>query len=380
MEIFQKLTNLFQSQNYADIPFEQLIVIIVVILILCITQVLRRLIPKAVVKTVKRMFKKAGATVSDHFLAAVKISISWLLLMAGLWIVQLVIADNVSPLVNEAFSKILSLGLIFIVALFVYRTASVFGRILTDGIFHTDTELDDLLKLFIPKVFQTTAIILVVLKGSELFLGASAAALVGLLGGAGITLGLLFKDMIYDWFCTIIIYTDSLYKDGDWLAVEGVEGFAQVVNIGFRSTTLYIIQWSSIIKIPNSKMITGIVENYSQDQNEEKLWGLCLDVKIDGISASQTTRVFDRISEMMKTVENLSPQSFVRLAKLEENARVFKIMAFVCTVSPDLYFKAEKDINIAILHFLEQEGIDLLNFQVEYQPESRPNSRQSTLN
>lgn len=377
MEILEKLTNLFQNYNYANIPITQ---IILVILILCVTQVLRRVIPRAVVKTVKRLFKKTGGIISDDFLAAVKISVSWLLLIAGLWLVQLVIADKVSSLVNETFSKVLSLGLIFVVALFVYRTAYVFGRILTDGIFHTDTELDDLLRLFVPKVFQTTAIILVVLKGSELFLGASAAALVGLLGGAGITLGLLFKDMIYDWFCTVIIYTDSLYKEGDWLEIEGIDGFTEVVNIGFRSTTLYTIMWSSIIKIPNSKMITGIVENRSQDKNNENLWGLSLDVKVDGISARKTARVFDGISEILKTVENLSPQSLVRLPKLEENARVFKIMAFVCTVSPALYFKAEKDINIAILHLLEQEGVELLNFQVEYQPESQPNISESTLN
>ncbi len=63
------------------------------------------------------------------------------------------------------------------------------------------------------------------IKISEIFLGQSAAALVGLLGGAGITIGLLFKDIVYDWFCTLIIYSDNLYREGDWVGISGHRWF-----------------------------------------------------------------------------------------------------------------------------------------------------------
>ena len=110
----------------------------------------------------------------------------------------------------------------------------------------TETELDELLRPLMPKIFQSAAIIVLTFKLSEIFLGQSAAALVGLLGGAGITLGLLFKDIVYDWFCTIIIYSDNLYREGDWIGISGVYGFVQVLNIGFRTTKLHIVKWGSI--------------------------------------------------------------------------------------------------------------------------------------
>jgi MscS family membrane protein len=239
---------------------------------------------------------------------------------------------------------------------------------MVDTVFNTDTELDDLLRLFVPKVFQAIAIFLLVLKGAELFLGASAAALVGILGGAGITLGLLLKDMIYDWFCTVIIYTDSLYKEGDWLFVSGLSGFVKVVSIGFRSTTLLITSWGSVTKIPNSKMITGIVENWSQETDGVLMWGINWDLKIDGISASKTAKICDGIKELIPTVKGLAQKCLVRFSQIEGNARVIKIRVFVD--NPNLYFDAEKDLNLQILQLLEQEGIDTLHVELRTEPET----------
>lgn len=61
-----------------------------------------------------------------------------------------------------------------------YRHANVVLR--------SDTELDQLLKPLMPKIFQSASIIILAIKVSELFLGQSAAALAGLLGGAGLSL------------------------------------------------------------------------------------------------------------------------------------------------------------------------------------------------
>jgi MscS family membrane protein len=96
---------------------------------------------------------------------------------------------------------------------------------------------------------------------------------------------LLLKDIIYDWFCTIIIYTDNLYRPGDWVIIEGIDGSVQVLEIGIRTTKLRLAKWDYIKKIPNSKMITGIVENWSPNPGSEESFGINLTLKIDSISA-----------------------------------------------------------------------------------------------
>ena len=95
----------------------------------------------------------------------------------------------------------------------------------------TETELDDLIVPYLPRLFQTLAVAIVLLKTGEVLLGLLYAALVGLIGGTVITLGLLLKDIVYDWFYTVIIFGDHLKRIGDILKVqrmeqEGIELFA----------------------------------------------------------------------------------------------------------------------------------------------------------
>jgi len=148
--------------------------------------------------------------------------------------------------------------------------------------------------------------------------------------------------------------------------------------IGFRTTTLHVYQWGSIVKMPNSRMITGIVENWSQNPGDELKWGLNLNLKIDNISAKQTARICDAIREMPTSIEGLSKEIIVRFSQIENNARVIIIVAFVNDC--DLYFDAEKNLNLAILELLEQESIDFLYVDLRTDPEKYKQSQKGANN
>ena len=352
--------------------------IILVILILTITQVFRRFLIEAIIKRIEYLTRKTESTLDDELIAILKPALSWLILIGGFWLVKEILATNIGPQLSEAITKVLNLIVFFIVAYVIYRSASIFGQLIANVVLRTETELDELLRPLMPKIFQSTAIIVIAIKVSEIFLGQSAAALVGLLGGAGITLGLLLKDIVYDWFCTVIIYSDGLYREGDWVSVSGLQGFVQIMSIGFRTTTLHVYQWGSIVKMPNSRMITGIVENWSQNPGEELKWGISLTLKIDSISAKQTARICDAIQEMSASIKGLSKEMIVRFSHVENNARVIKIVAFVN--DDNLYFDAEKNLNLAILELLEKEGIDFLYVDLRTDPENYKQSQKAANN
>lgn len=341
--------------------------IIIVVLILTITQALRRFLVAAVIKQMEKFTAKTESTLDDELISIIKPALSWLILIAGLWIVKEILATNLGSELNESITRVLNLIVVFIVAYVVYRSSSIFGQIIANVVLHTETELDELLRPLMPKIFQSAAIMVITIKLGEIFLGQSAAALVGLLGGAGITLGLLFKDIVYDWFCTLIIYSDKVYREGDWVSVSGLQGFVQIVSIGFRTTTLHVYQWGSIVKMPNSKMISGIVENWSQNPGNELKWGINLTLNIDGISAKQTAKICDVIQETAYSIKGLSKEISVRFSKIEKNARVIKVVAFVN--DENLYFDAERNLNLAILEILEREGIDCLCVELRTEPE-----------
>jgi MscS family membrane protein len=372
-QFLETLKNL--NIDFSGIPIGK---IIITFIILTITQVFRRFFAEVIIKRIEYVTSKTKSEIDSQLVKIIKPSLSWIFLIAGLWVVKEIWADNIGMQLSDTINKILNLIVILIVAYVVYGCSSILGQIIANIVLSTETELDELLRPLIPKLFQSAAIILLTIKVCEIFLGQSAAALVGLLGGAGITLGLLFKDILYDWFCTIIIYSDGLYKEGDWVAVSGLDGFVQILKIGFRTTTLHIYKWGSIIKMPNSRMISGIVENWSQNPGDELKWGINLILKIDGISADKTAKICSAIEEMPKSINGLSPSCIVRFKKIEQNARVIDIVAFVN--DENLYFEAEKNLNLRILNLLEQEGIDSLYVELRTDPEKHKQSRKVSNN
>ncbi len=63
----------------------------------------------------------------------------------------------------------------------------------------------------------------------------------------------------------------------------------------------------------------------------------------------------------------MSQEFTVRFSQIDNNARVIKIVSFVN--DDKLYFDAERNLNLAILGLLEQEGIDFLTVEMETTPE-----------
>ncbi|NEQ18345.1 MAG: mechanosensitive ion channel, partial [Moorea sp. SIO3E2] len=299
-------------------------------------------------------------THDDEFIRILKQPLGWLIWIGGLWLVHLVVATHLSDTQNQKIPEFLFVSVLFIATYILYRAAPLLGELLAGLAANTETELDDLFVPYFPKLFQIAAILIAAIKASEIVLGASAGALIGLLGGAGVALGLLFKDIVYDWCCTVIIYADGLYKPGDVIVLDGVSGRVKILNIGLRSTRLLITEWGSIKKLPNSKMISGIFANWSDKTGDTVQWGINLNLKIDGISAEQTRRICQAIKENVSSIDGLNKEKIlVVFSRLEQNARVIKIRVFV--IEPKLYYDVQSNLNLAVLEILENEEINQLH-------------------
>lgn len=243
------------------IPLSEIILATIIIIV---TLLLSEFFILIILQKITDLTRHTKTKLDDKLIAVLRQPLSWLILLAGLWIVKLVISDNLPPVFLHIVDNFFEFGVIIVVAYIMFNASPLLGQFLRSLAFETQTEIDDLLAPYIPRIFRIAAILLVIVKGNEVILGTSAGAFVGLLGGAGVAIGLLLKDIIYDTFCTILIYADKLYKPQDLLKIDGMEDQVKVIEIGLRSTSIYIIKSESIRKIPNSKMISGIVENFSQ--------------------------------------------------------------------------------------------------------------------
>ena len=332
-------------------------------IVLTLTLALKQVFSEIIIRRIERLTSGTKTTFDDELVKIIKQPLSWFIVIGGLWIVQLILAENFSPELNSKVEGILRFGAIATGAFIVYRAAPVLGELLKQWTLKSETELDDLLVPYLPKLFQVLAIAIILLKASEIFLGASAGALIGLLGGAGVAIGLLLKDLFYDLCCTVIIYVDNLFRPGDQVTMHGVEGLIKVEHVGLRSTTLRILSRNTIQKVPNSKMINGVVENWFQSVGNDNSIGINFTLKIDGISAEQTENICVALREIPKSIEILSEKFFIYFSELEQNSRVIKIRVFANTNgNPRLYFDTIEKLNLAILTLLEKEQINLFTY------------------
>lgn len=341
-----------------DIP---VIIIFFIVFALIATLLFKQLLTIVVIRRIEALTRNTKTTLDDQLIAVIKKPIGWFVYLLGIWVIQLILTDYISPQLNQTIIGIINLGIVGNVALIIYRTSPILGELLKNLSAQTDTELDDIISPYIPKLFRLTAIVIFALKAGEILLGASATAIVGLIGGAGLTLGLLFKDVVGDWLATIVIYSDGLYRVNDWLLLSS-GSWAEVKHIGIRSTTTYVGFQGVTQKIPNSKMIDGSIKNLSQQPNEKKKAAIDLYIKIDGISARKIAYLNNKIREIPKSIDLLYDSCIVRFNGLERNARVIRVIGF--TNDLDNYSRAYDQFNLAILALLEEEGIDLFDVNI----------------
>jgi MscS family membrane protein len=92
-------------------------------------------------------------------------------------------------------------------------------------------------------------------------LGLNVAGVVAGLGIGGAILALAAKDSIENLFGSLTILFEAPFGIGDWIKIDGQEG--TVEEISLRSTRIRTFS-DTLLVMPNSKIITGIVENYGQ--------------------------------------------------------------------------------------------------------------------
>jgi MscS family membrane protein len=116
--------------------------------------------------------------------------------------------------------------------------------------------------LFMSKFVKVIVVILIL--GSFLQCrGYSLTSLITGLGITGLAVGLAAKEMLASVLGSISIMSDRVYKIGDYVSINNVEGIVETVN--FRSTKIRTLA-NTLITIPNNITADTIVHNRSESE------------------------------------------------------------------------------------------------------------------
>lgn len=92
-------------------------------------------------------------------------------------------------------------------------------------------------------------------------LGINITAILSTLGIGGLAFAMAAKDSLSNFFGGLNIMIDQIFKMGDWIKIDSVEG--TVVEIGLRSTTVRTFD-NALITLPNSLVSTASVLNWNR--------------------------------------------------------------------------------------------------------------------
>ncbi|MGB3512665.1 MAG: mechanosensitive ion channel domain-containing protein [Microcoleaceae cyanobacterium] len=353
------IASLQKIQNNLNLS-EPMFILTKIFMILFLTIVIRQIVVTVVVKQIKILCKKQETQIGESFIKNLNKQLSWLVYIGGIWILQMLLNDYIDPQLNSVILEIINLAGVITVAVIIYHTARIVGKVLLSLTAKISPEVNNILAPFVPRFLRFAAIGLVAIKAADILLGKSATAIVGLLGGAGLTLGLLFKDVISEWVAMVIIFADHLYQVGDFLELGDEDEVCKVLEIGLRSTKLRHNATESVIKIPNSQMINSTIKNFSQNPGDEPIAGLVYHINIDNLSLEKLDSFCQSLEEIPPLVDVLNSEDFsVVFEGIEKNAR--KIRFKVITNQPWKYKNAQHETSKAILAALEKERIDLLS-------------------
>jgi MscS family membrane protein len=253
-------------------------------------------------------------------------------------------------------SKIMVAGYIlvstWIIATFVDGFLRTYGIALAEK---TETDLDDR----IVDILQKIAKYIIWFTGLMYVFSTFNINITPLIAGAGImgiAIALAAQDLFSNFFGGAVIITDQPFKVGDRVLINDVLG--DVIHIGPRSTRIITLD-SDIVTIPNTRIATSVVHNYSMPNPQVRI-----QIPVTVSSASDITQVKRVLGEISDEAVNNRPDMLARdpkptvyLMKMDKSTMTFMVNIYA---SGFLFNNSIQDyMNTRIIERFRSEGISI---------------------
>lgn len=178
-------------------------------------------------------------------------------------------------------------------------------------------------------------------------LGFNISAIVASLGLGGLAVALAVKDMLANFFASVMLLFDNSFSQGDWIECGGVEG--TIVEMGLRRTTIRTFD-NGLVLIPNSELANKSITNWSR-RKEGRLIKFVIGLTYDSPIGAIEKCITD-IKEMLINHPNIAKDS-------DEKNVDYRLSLKKDIVSVDDLLGYKRSINV-VLNELSDSSIDIL--------------------
>lgn len=117
------------------------------------------------------------------------------------------------------------------------------------------------------KVIYSLIIVIAILVLLKNF-GFNVSALIASLGIGGVAVAFAIKDMLANFFASVVLLFDNSFNQGDWIVCGNVEG--TVIEIGLRRTMIRTFD-NAMLFVPNSLLANGSVKNWNRRKSGRRI-------------------------------------------------------------------------------------------------------------
>ncbi len=258
----------------------------------------------------------------------------------------------------EAALKTLKFGFIIgiiinvIIAIALFKVTDIFIRKLKE---HTQKSDSTALSAHLIPILDKTIKFLILFFIVASFLQSNGYSITSLIAGFGITglaVGFAAQQTIADFFGTLAIIADKIYKLGDYVKIGEIEGTVEDINL--LSTKIRTLD-DFIVSIPNNNISATLITNISKARKRRinEVFGVTYDT-----SDQKLHRAIEIIKEVCENDTRVHKNPVTVVETLSASSIDIRLYAYVKANAFNEFIKIRSDVILEIVKRFRAEGID----------------------
>ena len=272
----------------------------------------------------------------------------WVIMIIGM--IATLSLLQLSEAIKTFFDLLISTAIIFIVTWFFLRALTLVREYLITISHNLNEDLGPTFSKFFV-TFLRLIILLIALINILTTWGINVNGFIASLGLIGMALALAAKDTASHFFGSVMIFTDSPFKIGDWIKTPDVEGVVE--EIGMRSTKIRTFA-KALVTVPNAMLANAAVLNWSRMDKRRIKMTLGLTY---GTTSMQMRTILSEIRELLANHEEVHQETiFVNFTEFQDSSLGIFCYFFTKTTNWGRYMQVRENINLDIMHIVEKNG------------------------
>lgn len=216
---------------------------------------------------------------------------------------------------------------------------------------HSDSSLVNLLPILI-KVLKAI-IIFMLLAGFLQSFGYNVSSLIAGFGITGLAVGFAAKEAIGNVFGSMGLLGDRVYKIGDYIKFDNIEGYVEKINL--RSTSIRTLD-NFVVNVPNNTIANEAITNVSKCKKRK------IDITV-GIEYGTPNEKLDKAVEIMKDIATnnehiIGSGMFATIDGLADSSINIRFFGYTSETAWAKYKVIRGNMIREIIHRFREEGIE----------------------